>query len=123
MKYLIAFIIGVVLTQIIVSVIIHPNDTTPIVSQTECKVDSLQNVINSLQGEQEMQNKIRDEEVENLKILVGKYEFGLSGLDKSNRKEFIRYAMFSEDYSERVNEDYFEENRKLKQKAGYAYNK
>ena len=123
MKYLIAFIIGVVLTQIIVSVIIHPNDTTPIVSQTECKVDSLQNVINSLQGEQEMQNKIRDEEVKNLKILVGKYEFGLSGLDKSNRKEFIRYAMFSEDYSERVNEDYFEENRKLKQKAGYAYNK
>jgi hypothetical protein len=123
MKYLIAFIIGVVLTQIIVSVIIHPNDTTPIVSQTECKVDSLQNVINSLQGEQEMQNKIRDEEVENLKILVSKYEFGLSGLDKANRKEFIRYAMFSEDYSERVNEDYFEENRKLKQKAGYAYNK
>lgn len=67
-----------------------------------------------------MQNKIRDEEVENLKILVGKYEFGLSALDKSNRKEFIRYSMFSEDYSERVNENYFEENRKLKQKAGYA---
>lgn len=116
MKYLIVFIIGGVLSQII----IHLNDTTPIVPQTEYKVDSLQNVINSLQGEQEMQNKIRDEEVENLKILVGKYEFGLSGLGKSNRKEFIRHAMFREDYSERVNEDYFEENRKLKQKAGYA---
>jgi len=81
-------------------------------------IDSLQNVIDSLQGEQEVRNKIRDEEVETLKILVGKYEFGLTGLDKANRKEFIRYAMFSEDYSERVNEDYFEENRKLK--ARYA---
>ena len=86
-------------------------------------IDSLQSVIYSMQGEHEMRNKIRDEEVENLKILVGKYEFGLSGLDKANRKEFIRYAMFSEDYSEKVNEDYFEENRKLKQKAGYANSK
>ncbi len=86
-------------------------------------IDSLQSVIYSMQGEHEMRNKIRDEEVENLKILVGKYEFGLSGLDKANRKEFIRYAMFSEDYSEKVNEDYFEENRKLKQKAGYAVSK
>ncbi len=86
-------------------------------------IDSLQSVIDGLQGEYEMKNRIRDEEVENLKILVGKYEFGLSGLDKANRKEFIRYAMFSEDYSERVNEDYFEENRKLKQKAGYANSK
>ncbi len=86
-------------------------------------IDSLQSVIDGLQGEYEMKNRIRDEEVENLKILVGKYEFGLSGLDKANRKEFIRYAMFSEDYSERVNEDYFEENRKLKQKAGYAVSK
>jgi hypothetical protein len=83
-------------------------------------IDSLQNIIDNLQGEQEVRNKIRDEEVETLKILVGKYEFGLSGLDKANRKEFIRYAMFSEDYSERVNEDYFEENHKLKQKARYA---
>ncbi len=86
-------------------------------------IDSLQSVIDGLQGEYEMKNRIRDEEVENLKILVGKYEFGLSGLDKANRKEFIRYAMFSEDYSEKVNEDYFEENRKLKQKAGYAVSK
>lgn len=94
------------------------NSSTPI--QNQCTADSLQTVIYNLQGEQEMRNKIRDEEVENLKILVSKYEFGLSGLDKANRKEFIRYAMFSEDYSEKVNEDYFEENRKIKQKAGYA---
>jgi hypothetical protein len=120
MKHLIAFIIGVVLSQIIVSVIIHRNDTVPIISQTECKEDSLQSVIDGLQGVYEARNLVRDEEVKTLKILVGKYEFGLSGLDKANRKEFIRYAMFSEDYSEKVNEDYFEENRKLKQKAGYA---
>jgi hypothetical protein len=120
MRQLIAFIIGVVLSQIIVSVIIHRNDTVPIISQTECKEDSLQSVIDGLQGVYEARNLVRDEEVKTLKILVGKYEFGLSGLDKANRKEFIRYAMFSEDYSEKVNEDYFEENRKLKQKAGYA---
>ena len=120
MKHLIAFIIGVVLSQIIVSVVIHRNDTVPIISQTECKEDSLQSVIDELQGVYEARNLVRDEEVKTLKILVGKYEFGLSGLDKANRKEFIRYAMFSEDYSEKVNEDYFEENRKLKQKAGYA---
>lgn len=123
MKYLIAFIVGVVLTQIIVSAIIHRNDTTPIVSQTECKADSLQAVIYDLQGEQEMVNKVRNEEVENLKNLIAKYEFGIAGLDKPNRKEFIRYAMFSDAYSEQLNEDYFEENRKIKQKAGYAYSK
>jgi hypothetical protein len=119
MKNVIAFIIGAVLFQIIFYTIIRPNDV-PQTSQTECKTDSLQSVIDGLQGEYEMKNRIRDEEVETLKILVGKYEFGLSGLDKANRKEFIRYAMFSGDYSEKVNEDYFDENRKLKQKAGYA---
>jgi hypothetical protein len=120
MKYLIAFIFGVVLAQIIVFVVIHRNDTAPIVSQTECKADSLQAVIYDLQGEQEMENKVRNEEVENLKNLIAKYEFGIGGLDKHNRKEFIRYAMFSDAYSEQLNEDYFEENRKIKQKAGYA---
>jgi hypothetical protein len=119
MKNVIAFIIGFVSFQIIFYTIIRTNDV-PQTSQTECKADSLQSVIDGLQGEYAARNLIRDEEVETLKILVGKYEFGLSGLDKANRKEFIRYAMFSEDYSEKVNEDYFEENRKLKQKAGYA---
>jgi hypothetical protein len=122
MKNVIAFIIGFVSFQIIFYTIIRPKDV-PQTSQTECKTDSLQSVIDGLQAEYEARNRVRDEEVETLKILVGKYEFGLSGLDKANRKEFIRYAMFSEDYSEKVNEDYFEENRKLKQKAGYAYNK
>jgi hypothetical protein len=119
MKKVIVFIIGAVLFQIIFYTIIRPNDV-PQTSQAECKEDSLQSVIDGLQGVYEARNLVRDEEVKTLKILVGKYEFGLSGLDKANRKEFIRYAMFSEDYSEKVNEDYFEENRKLKQKAGYA---
>lgn len=119
MKKVIAFIIGAVLFQIIFYTIIRPNDV-PQTSQAECKEYSLQSVIDGLQGEYAARNIVRDEEVETLKILVSKYEFGLSGLDKANRKEFIRYAMFREDYSERVNEDYFEENRKLKQKAGYA---
>jgi hypothetical protein len=119
MKKVIAFIFGAVLFQTIFYIFIRPKDV-PQTSQTECKADSLQSVIDGLQGEYEARNRVRDEEVETLKILVGKYEFGLSGLDKANRKEFIRHAMFSEDYSEKVNEDYFEENRKLKQKAGYA---
>lgn len=120
MKKVIAFIVGALLSQIVLYAIIHRNDTTPIVSQTECKADSLQAVIYDLQGEQEMENKVRNEEVENLKNLIAKYEFGINGLDKPNRKEFIRYAMFSDEYSEQLNEDYFEENRKIKQKAGYA---
>ena len=120
MKKIIAFIVGALLSQIVLYAIIHRNDTTPIVSQTECKADSLQAVIYDLQGEQEMENKVRNEEVENLKNLIAKYEFGINGLDKPNRKEFIRYAMFSDEYSEQLNEDYFEENRKIKQKAGYA---
>jgi hypothetical protein len=111
--------IGALAFQIFFWTVIYPQDRiTPEPSSIECKADSLQNIIDSLQGEQEVRNKIRDEEVETLKILVGKYEFGLTGLDKANRKEFIRHAMFREDYSERVNEDYFEENRKLK--ARYA---
>jgi hypothetical protein len=102
MKYLIAFIIGVVLTQIIVSVIIHRDNTTPIVSQTECKADSLQNVIDSLQIDLESQSKEFDNRENKYQNIILEYEYGMEWIKKYHSeayRDFHRVLAYKERYS------------------------
>ena len=99
---IIAFILGAALFQLIFWTVIKPDDipSKPIV--TECKADSLQNVINQMKIEYENQEDGWDSKEKRYEQVLFEYQIGLDHLKNYHSdayKEFHRILGFKENYS------------------------
>jgi hypothetical protein len=102
MKALLAFILGAALIQLIFWTLLRPADTPPEPVTTECKADSLQNVIDSLQIDIKMSEDGFDAKERRYEDVIGEYELGLSYLKDyhpSAYKDFHRIVGMRERYS------------------------
>jgi hypothetical protein len=101
-KAVIAFIIGVALFQLIFWTIIKPDDTTPELIATECKADSLQNVINDLQIDLKAQAKEFDNRENKYQNIISEYIYGIEWIEKYHSeayRDFHRVIAYKERYS------------------------
>jgi hypothetical protein len=101
-KSVIAFIIGVALFQLIFWIIIKPDNTTPELIATECKADSLQNVIGNLQSDIKILEEGFDSREHRYEDILLDYEIGLSYLKDYHPiayKDFHRIIGMRERYS------------------------
>jgi hypothetical protein len=102
MKILLAFIIGFIGFQLLFHLVIKPNNTPPELITTECKVDSLQNVIFSLQSDIKMLEDGFDSREHRYEDVLLDYEIGLSYLKDYHPtayKDFHRIVGMRERYS------------------------
>ena len=101
-KAVIAFIIGVALFQLIFWTIIKPDNTTPELIATECKADSLQNVINDLQIDLKAQAKEFDNRENKYQDIISEYIYGIEWIEKYHSeayRDFHRVIAYKERYS------------------------
>ena len=99
---IIAFILGAALYQLFFWTLIHPTDTPLEPIPTECKVDSLQNVIFSLQSDIKMLEDGFDSREHRYEDVLLDYEIGLSYLKDYHPtayKDFHRIVGMRERYS------------------------
>jgi hypothetical protein len=102
MKILLAFAIGFIGFQLLFHLIIKPNNTAPEPFITECKADSLQNVIFSLQSDIKMLEDGFDSREHRYEDVLFEYELGLSYLKDYHPtayKDFHRIVGMRERYS------------------------
>jgi hypothetical protein len=101
-KSVISFIIGVALFQLIFWTIIKPDNTTPELIATECKADSLQNVINDLQIDLKAQAKEFDNRENKYQDIISEYIYGIEWIEKYHSeayRDFHRVIAYKERYS------------------------
>jgi hypothetical protein len=100
---MIAFIAGVLLFQIFFWTILYPrNHTAPESVTTECKTDSLQNVIDSLSVELQSQAQKFDNTEKKYKEILFEYELGIDRIKNYHPRayeDFHRILAYREDYS------------------------
>jgi hypothetical protein len=100
---MIAFIAGVLLFQIFFWTILYPrNHTAPELVTTECKTDSLQNVIDSLSVELQSQAQKFDNKEKKYKEILFEYELGIDRIKNYHPRayeDFHRILAYREDYS------------------------
>jgi hypothetical protein len=102
MKILLAFVIGFIGFQLLFHLIIKPNNTAPEPLTTECKSDSLQNVIFSLQSDIKMLEDGFDSREHRYEDVLSEYEMGLSYLKDYHPtayKDFHRIVGMRERYT------------------------
>jgi hypothetical protein len=106
MKIAIAFIIGFIGFQILFRFVLLPNTThsntiTPEPIQIS-QIDSLQNVIDSLQAELESQAQTTDSKEKKYKEILFEYELGIDRIKNYHPRayeDFHRILAYKEDYS------------------------
>jgi hypothetical protein len=101
-KAIIAFIVGFILFQLLFYLIIKPNNITPEPVATECKADSLQNVISNLQSDIKILEEGFDSREHRYEDVLSEYEMGLSYLKDYHPtayKDFHRIVGMRERYS------------------------
>jgi hypothetical protein len=99
---IISFIIGAALYQLIFWTLIHPTDTPPELITTECKADSLQDVISNLQSDIRILEDGFDSREHRYEDVLFEYELGLSYLKDYHPtayKDFHRIVGMRERYS------------------------
>jgi hypothetical protein len=102
MKILLAFAIGFIGFQLLFHLVIKPNNTAPEPITTECKADSLQSVIFSLQSDIKMLEDGFDSREHRYEDVLFEYELGLSYLKDYHPtayKDFHRIVGMRERYS------------------------
>jgi hypothetical protein len=102
MKALLAFILGAALFQLIFWTLIRPTDTPSEPIITECKADSLQNVINDLQISLESQARGFDDKENEYQDVISEYEYGMEWIEKHHLeayRDFHRVVAYKERYS------------------------
>jgi len=105
---IIAFIIGFIAFQLLFYLIIKPNNATPEIITTECKADSLQNIIDSLQIDIKISEDEFDLKERRYEDIIGEYEIGLSYLQDyhpSAYKDFHRIIGMKEQYSRELDKE------------------
>jgi hypothetical protein len=111
---IIAFILGAALFQLLFHLVIKPNNTTPEPITTECKADSLQNVISNLQSDIKMLEDGFDSREHRYEDVLLDYEIGLSYLKDYHPtayKDFHRIVGMRERYTHELEK---ENNKHLK---------
>ena len=113
-KAVIAFIVGFIGFQILFYLVIKPNDAAPKLITTECKTDSLQSVINSLQTDIKILEDGFDSREHRYEDAISEYELGLSYLKDYHPtayRDFHRIIGMKERYSFELER---ENNKRLK---------
>lgn len=108
-KAIIAFIVGFVAFQLLFHLVIYPqNNTAPKPTITECRADSLQSVIDSLQIDIKMSEDGFDTKERRYEDVIFEYEIGLSYLQDyhpSAYKDFHRIIGMKEKYSRELDRE------------------
>lgn len=106
---MIAFIAGALLFQIFFWTILYPrNYTAPESIITECKTDSLQSVIDSLQTEYKILEDGCDSRETRYENTISEYQWGLSYLEDYHPaayKDFHRIIGMKEKYSRKLDKE------------------
>ena len=108
---IIAFILGAALYQLIFWTLIHPTDTPLEPITIECKADSLQNVIFSLQSDIKILEDGFDSREHRYEDVISDYEMGLSYLKYYHPlayKDFHRIVGMREKYSHELERENIE---------------
>jgi hypothetical protein len=111
-KILLAFAIGFIGFQLLFHLVIKPNNTAPEPLTTECKSDSLQNVIDSLTSDYEIQREGWENKEKRYENIIFHYQYGLGYIkdyDPATYKKIIRIAMLREDFSYDVEKEFKEQ--------------
>jgi hypothetical protein len=101
-KAIIAFIVGIALFQLIFWTVIKPDNIPSKPIATECKTDSLQNVIFNLQSDIRILEEGCDSREHRYEDVISDYEIGLSYLKDYHPiayKDFHRIVGMREKYS------------------------
>jgi hypothetical protein len=101
-KAIIAFIVGIALFQLIFWTVIKPDNILSEPIATECKTDSLQNVIFNLQSDIRILEEGCDSKEHRYEDVISDYEIGLSYLKDYHPtayKDFHRIVGMREKYS------------------------
>jgi len=110
---IIASIIGAALSQLIFWTFIHPiNNIDPKPVTVECKADSLQIVIDSLNSEFEIQREGWENKEKRYENIIFHYQYGLGYIkdyDPLTYQKIIRIAMLREDFSYDVEKEFKEQ--------------
>lgn len=108
-KPFMGFIIGFILFQIFFWTVLHPrNYEAPTPTTTECKADSLQSVIDSLQTDIKISEDGFDTRESRYEDVIHEYEIGLSYLQDyhpSAYKDFHRIIGMKERYSRALDKE------------------
>ena len=110
-KAIIAFIVGFISFQLLFHFVIKPNDVALSPSITECKADSLQNVIGNLQSDIKILEERFDYREHRYEDVIGEYEMGLSYLKYYHPiayKDFHRIIGMRERYSHELERENIE---------------
>jgi hypothetical protein len=106
MKVAVAFIIGFIGFQILFRFVLFPNTTHSNTITSEpiqiSQIDSLQNVIDSLQAELESQAQTTDSKEKKYKEILFEYELGIDRIKNYHPRayeDFHRILAYREDYS------------------------
>ena len=108
MKILLAFIIGFIGFQLLFHLVIKPNNAPPELITTECKADSLQNIIGNLQSDIKMLEDGFDSREHRYEDVLLDYEIGLSYLKDYHPtayKDFHRIVGMRERYSHELEKE------------------
>jgi len=110
-KILLAFTIGFIGFQLLFHLVIKPNNIALEPVTTECKADSLQNVIFSLQSDIKILEEGFDSREHRYEDVISDYEMGLSYLKyyhPSSYKDFHRIVGMRERYSHELERENIE---------------
>jgi hypothetical protein len=102
MKILLAFTIGFIGFQLLFHLVIKPNNIALEPVTTECKADSLQNVINDLQIDLKAQAKEFDNRENKYQNIISEYIYGIEWIEKYHSeayRDFHRVIAYKERYS------------------------
>jgi hypothetical protein len=111
MKILLAFTIGFIGFQLLFHLVIKPNNIVLEPVTTECKADSLQNVIGNLQSDIKILEEGFDSREHRYEDVISDYEMGLSYLKyyhPSAYKDFHRIVGMRERYSHELERENIE---------------
>jgi hypothetical protein len=111
MKILLAFTIGFIGFQLLFHLVIKPNNIALEPVTTECKADSLQNVIGNLQSDIKILEEGFDSREHRYEDVISDYEMGLSYLKYYHPlayKDFHRIVGMREKYSHELERENIE---------------
>jgi len=107
-KAVIAFIVGFILFQLLFHFVIKPDGVVHPPTTIECKADSLQSVIDSLQTDIKILEDGFDAKERRYEDVIGEYEIGMSYLQDyhpSAYKDFHRIIGMRERYSRALDKE------------------
>jgi hypothetical protein len=110
MKIILSIIIGIMIFQLVWWASTYKKDDIiqkPIT--TECKADSLQNVIDSLTSDYEIQREGWENKEKRYESIIFHYQYGLGYIkdyDPATYQKIIRIAMLREDFSYDVEKEF-----------------